>query len=138
MAGPTQDQGEHQFAQDILISGEELRGYTAAEDLTRGEPVMITGDYEVSSATDGGPFVGIVLYTVAEGEEVAIAGDDCEVRLEVSEAVGAGDALVPDGAGAFRQAVDADGESGNAVTNVDIGAGEFGQAYIFATTGATA
>ena len=134
----TSNQGEHTFADDILISGEELRGYSAGEDLTRGEPVAITGDYEVTSATDGGPFVGVVMYDVTSGEEVVIAGDDCEVRLEASEAISAGDALVPDGVGSFRQAVSADGETGNAVANEGIGAGEFGEAYLFASSGALA
>ena len=127
-----QTQGEHTFSQDLLISGEELRGYTASETLTRGEPVAITGNYEVSPATDGGSFVGIVLYDVAEGEEVAIAGDDCEVRIEASEALGAGDAITPDGTGSFRQA--ADGEKVG-VTNEDIGDGDYGQAYLSNTTG---
>ncbi len=134
----TKDQGEHTFADDILISGEEIRGYSAGEDLTRGEPVAVTGDYEVTSATDGGPFIGIVAYSVTQGEEVPILGDDCEVRLEASEAISAGDALVPDGVGSFRQAVSADGETGNAVANEGIGAGEFGEAYLFAVTGALA
>ncbi len=134
----TSTQGEHTFDTDILVSGEELRGYTASEDLTRGEPLEITGDYEVGSATDGGPFIGVALYDVTSGEEVAIGGDDCEVRLEVSEVITANDALVPDGVGGFRQAVDADGETGNAIANEGIASGEFGEAYIFAVTGALA
>ena len=128
----TKDQGEHTFAEDLLISGEELRGYTASEALSRGEPVAITGNYEVSPATDGGPFVGIVLYDVESGEEVALAGDDCEVRIEASAALDAGDAITPDGAGAFRQA--GAGETVG-VTNEGIGLNEWGQAYLSATTG---
>ncbi len=134
----TSTQGEHTFDTDILISGEELRGYTASEDLTRGEPVTLTGNFEVGSSTDGGAFLGVALYDVTSGEEIAIGGDDCEVRLEVSEAITANDALVPDGVGGFRQAVDADREAGNAIAQEDITSGEFGEAYIFAVTGVTA
>jgi len=88
MSGPTKTQGEHTFAEDILISGEEIRGYSAAADLDRAEPVEVVGDYQVDSApAGGGAFVGIVAYNVADGQEVAILGDDCEVRLEAAEAV---------------------------------------------------
>lgn len=138
MAGPEYSDGEHTFEDDILLSGKEMRGYTAAQDLTRGEPVEITGNNEVAPASNGGPFAGVALYSVAAGEEVAIAGDDCEVRLESSEAVNGGAALVPDGAGAFRQADETNnGETGNAVANEDIGAGEWGEAYLSATNGVT-
>jgi len=129
----TTDQGEHTFADDILISGDELRGYTAGEALDRGEPVAVTGDREVTSATEGGPFVGVVMYDVANGEEVVIAGDDCEVRVEASAALDAGDAITPDGVGGFRQATADDDEVG--VTNEEISSGEFGEAYLSATTG---
>lgn len=131
MSGPTTTQGEHEFADDILISGEELRGYTADEALTRGEPVEIVDNYAVGPSADA--FVGVVLYSVGEGEEVAIAGDDCEVRLEASGAVDAGDALAVDGDGAFEVATDA--EDAVAVANEDIGAGEWGVAYLTATSG---
>jgi len=126
-------QGEHTFDQDILIAGEEIRGYTAGEDLEQGEPLAITGDYEVSGAEDGGPFVGVCLYDVADGEEVAIGGDDCEVRIEFSEALSAGDAITPDDVGTFRQAEDGDDAIG--VVNLGAGIGEIGEAYLSATTG---
>ena len=44
------EQGEHTFEVEVLISGETLPGYAAGEALSAGEPVEITGDYEVSSA----------------------------------------------------------------------------------------
>jgi len=53
------DQGEHSFPIEVLVSGEELRGYSAASDLTAGEPVGISGDNEVdASSAGGGDFIG--------------------------------------------------------------------------------
>ena len=129
MSGPETEAGEHTFSDDILISGEELRGYNAGEDLTRAEPVEITGDYEVGPSVES--FVGVALYSVAAGEELAIAGDDCEVRLEVSEAVEAGDALAVDGDGAFEIAV----EAGDAVAVANEGGEGWIEAYLTATSG---
>jgi len=131
MSGPEKEFGEHTFADDILLSGDEIRGYTAGEELTRAEPVEITGDYEVGPATDA--FAGVALYNVASGEEVALAGDDCEVRLEVSEAVEAGDALAVDGDGAFEIALD-DADA-VAVANEGGGGGDFVEAYLSETSG---
>ena len=130
------EQGEHTFDVDVLISGEELRGYTAGEDLEQGEPVAITGDYEVSGAEDGGPAIGVAVYGVVEGEEVTIAGDDCEVRIETSEAIDAGDALTPDGLGTVKQGDDT--EEILAVANTGAGSGELVEAYISAATGVEA
>ena len=100
------EQGEHTFEVEVLISGDTLPGYAAGEALSAGEPVEITGDYEVSSAEDGGPLFGVAAYDVAEGEEVpVIAGDgQNEIRVEVSEVVEAGDELTADGLGTFKQA----------------------------------
>jgi len=135
----TTTQGEHTFDDELLISGEELRGYTAASDLTRGEPVGISGAREVDSSTaDGGDFIGEVMYTVSSGEEVVIAGDDCEVLLEASESVTAGDELVPDGNGSFETVATSGASSGVAIAQEDIGSGNFGEAYIYAVQGATA
>jgi len=132
-------QGEHTFEQDILISGEELRGYSAASDLTRGEPVGISGTLEVDSSSGGeGDFIGTVMYDVASGEEVAIAGDDCEVRLPVSESVSAGDELLPDGAGEFETVATSAGSSGVAIAQEGGSDGDFVNAYIFTPQGATA
>ena len=131
MSGPTTDYGEHTIADDILISGEEIRGYSAGEELTRGEPVEITDNYEVSAAVES--FAGVALYSVAEGEDLALAGDDCEVRLEVSEAVEAGDALAVDGNGGFEVAVDAD--DAVAVANEGGGTGDWIEAYLTSTSG---
>jgi len=132
-------EGEHTFDEEILISGEEIRSYTAGEDLTGGEPVGISGNNQVSSSSaDGGDFDGVVTYSVTSGEEVAIAGDDCEVRIEVSEAVTAGDELIPDGLGTFETVATSGASSGVAKAQEDIASGETGSAYIFAVQGTTA
>ena len=132
-------QGEHSFDIEVLVSGEEIRGYTAGEDLTAGEPVGISGDMEVSSSAAGeGDFVGVVLYDVASGEEAALAGDDCEVRIPVSESVTAGEELLPDGAGEFESVATSAGSSGVALVQQGAGATELAEAYIYAVQGATA
>jgi hypothetical protein len=133
------DQGEHSFPIEVLVSGEELRGYSAASDLTAGEPVGISGDNEVdASSAGGGDFIGVNLYDVSSGEEAALAGDDCEVRVEVSEAVTAGDEIVPDGAGTFETVATSGASSGVALVQDGAAAGEVAEAYIFAVQGATA
>lgn len=135
----TESQGEHSFDVEVLISGEEIRGYTAGEDLTVGEPTGISGDNEVSaSSAGGGDFLGVALYDVASGEEVPIAGDDCEVRVEVSESVSAGDEIVPDGVGTFETVATSGASSGVAIVQNGAAAGELAEAYIFAVQGATA
>jgi len=130
---------EHNFTSDVLISGEELRGYSAANDLTLREPVGLSGDYEVDASTDGeADFIGVALYDAAAGTQVDIAGDDCEVEIEVSEAVTPGDELVPDGTGSFRLADNTNnGETGVALAQTSAGAGELCEAYIHAIGGAT-
>lgn len=135
----TESQGEHSFPIETLISGEEIRGYTAGEDLTVGEPVGISGDYTVSASAAGeGDFIGVVLYDVASGEEVALAGDDCEVRIPVSETVTAGEELLPDGAGEFESVATSGGSTGVAIVQEGASASELAEAYIYAVQGATA
>lgn len=129
---------EHSFGESVVISGDELRGYTAGEDLAQGEPVAITGDYEVTGAASGGPAIGLATTSVTAGEELTIAGDDCEVRVETSEAVNAGVELTPDGLGTVRQTVEADPDVSFAVTNESAGSGELVEAYISVTSGVTA
>lgn len=132
-------QGEHTFDVEVLISGEELRGYTAGEALSAGEPVGVSGDMEVSASAAGeGDFIGVALYDVESGEEVAIGGDDCEVRIPVSEAVTAGEELLPDGAGEFESVATSAGSSGVALVQQGAGATELAEAYIYTVQGATA
>lgn len=135
----TESQGEHSFPVEVLVSGEELRGYSAGEDLTAGEPVGLSGDYTVSSSAAGeGDFIGVVLYDVSSGEEVAIAGDDCEVNIPVSEAVDAGDELLPDGAGEFESVATSAGSTGVAIVQEGTTGSGTTEAYIYAVQGATA
>jgi len=131
---------EHTFAEDVLISGEELRGYTAGGSLTLREPVAISGANTVnSSSAGGGDFIGVALYDVASGEEVGIAGDDCEVRIEVSEAVSPGDELLPDGTGTFETVATSGGSNGVAIAQTgSSGSGEIVEAYVFAVQGVSA
>ena len=131
----TQTQGEHEFEIEVLISGDTLPGYTAGEALSAGEPVAFSGDYEVSSADEGGPAIGVVGYDVASGEEVpVIAGDGGnEVRIEVSEAITAGDELTPDGLGTFEQAA-ADDDT-LAIANSGAGSGEVVEARMVGQDG---
>lgn len=136
---PTETQGEHTFDVEVLISGEEIRGYTAGEALSAGEPVGISGDYEVSASAAGeGDFVGVVAFDVASGEEVTILGDDCEVRVPVSEAVTAGDELLPDGAGEFESVATSAGTTGVALVQSGTTGAGTAEAYIYAVQGATA
>lgn len=133
------NQGEHTFDEEVLISGEEIRGYTAGEDLTAGEPVGISGDYTVSASAAGeGDFIGVVAYDVASGEEVPILGDDCEVRIPVSETVTAGEELLPDGAGEFESVATSAGSNGVAIVQSGASASETCEAYIFTPQGAIA
>jgi len=135
----TETQGEHTFDVEVLISGEEIRGYTAAEALSAGEPVYLSGDYEVSASSAGeGEFLGVNLYDVASGEEVAIAGDDCEVRVEVSEAVTANEELLPDGLGTFETVATSTGSAGVILVQDGAASGEVAEGYIFTVQGATA
>ena len=132
------DQGEHSFEVEVLVSGETLPGYAAGEALSAGEPVAITGDYEVSAATDGGPAFGVAAYDVADGEEVPVIAADGqnEVRIEVSEAVEAGDELAPDDLGTFKHAADADETL--ALANEGAASGEIVEARMTAQSGVTA
>lgn len=130
---------EHDFAEEVLISGEELRGYSAAAALDSREPVGISGEYEVNSSAAGADdFIGVALYTVASGEELAVGGDDCEVRIEVSESVSPGDELVPDGAGAFETVATSTASAGVAIAQTSGSAGGLCEAYIYAVGGTKA
>lgn len=136
----TTNQGEHSFEIEVLISGEAISGYSAGEDLVAGEPVALTGDYEVTAATDGGPAFGVAAYDVASGEQVPIiTGDgDNEVRLETSEILSAGDEICPDGLGTVRQVVDADPDITLGVVNSGAAAGEVAEVRLTEQSGVTA
>jgi hypothetical protein len=114
---------EHSFADDVLVSGENIDSYTAGADLTKRTPVGLSADYEVTEPSKGSPpFQGVVAYDVSKNEEVAVIKRDCEVRVKVSESVSAGDALTPDGSGGFEVATSADSDIEVAVANEGGGA----------------
>ena len=121
------EQGEHSFAVEVLISGEELRGYTATEPIEQGQPVEIDGDYTVG-VSGGDAFAGVALYDVAEGEELALAGDDCEVRIEAGEAIEGGDSITVDAEGDFVVATDRADQVG--VANTGGGAEDIVEVYL--------
>lgn len=131
---------EHNFVEDVLISGENIDSYTAGEALTARTGVAQSADgYTVAEvAADTATFTGVVAYDVASGEEVAVIKRDCEVRVSVSEAVSAGDELVPDGSGGFETVATSGLSSGYLIANEDAGSGELVEAEIFAAGGATA
>jgi hypothetical protein len=130
---------EHNFAEGVLVSGENIDSYTAGEDLTARTGVAQSGDYTVSEpAADAGDFTGVVAYDVASGEQVAVIKRDCEVRVSVSESVSAGDELVPDGSGGFETVATSSLSSGFLIANEGGGSGDLVEAEIFAAGGATA
>jgi len=110
----SETQGEHTFDVEVLISGEEIRGYTAAEALSAGEPVYLSGDYEVSASSAGeGEFLGV-------------------------NAVTAGDELLPDGLGTFETVATSTGSAGVILVQDGAALGEVAEGYIFTVQGATA
>lgn len=132
-------QGEHTFAEGVLVSGENIDSYTAGEALTARTGVEMSGDYTVSeSAADSGEFVGVVAYDVANGEEVAVIKRDCEVKVEAAETVTAGDELVPDGSGAFETVATSALSAGFLLASEGGSAGDIIRAEIFSAGGATA
>jgi hypothetical protein len=131
--------GEHTFAEDVLVSGENIDSYTADSNLTARTGVAHVGDYTVDEpAADAGNFTGVVAYDVASGEQVAVIKRDCEVKIEVSESVSAGDELVPDGSGAFETVATSGLSSGFLIANEGGSSGDLVEAEIFSAGGATA
>lgn len=130
---------EHNFAEGVLVSGENLDSYTAGEELTARTGVSYNGNFEVTEpAADAGEFIGVVAYDVASGNEVDVIKRDCEVKIEVSESVTAGDELVPDGSGAFETVATSGLSAGFLLASEGGGSGDLVTAEIFAAGGATA
>jgi len=101
---------EHSFGEQVLISGDNLRSYNASGAIAQHQAVKLNGDYQVTAVdTAGEEGTGVGLYDVQDGEDIAIAGDDTEVRVAIGTA----------GATAGNRAtVDANGDF------VDAGAGD--------------
>lgn len=130
---------EHTFAEGVLVSGENIDSYTAGEALTKRTGVSMSGNFTVSEpAADAGEFVGVVAYDVENGEEVAVIKRDCEVKIEVSETVTAGDELIPDGAGAFETVATSAASEGFLIASEGGAASDIIRAEIVGAGGATA
>lgn len=101
---------EHSFNEQVLVSGDLLRGYTADGAISQHQAVKINGDYQVTACdTLGEEGAGVAAYGVSDGEELAIAGDDTEVRVEVgSNGATAGNRATVDGDGNFQDATASD------------------------------
>lgn len=97
---------EHSFAEDVLVSGEAIDGFTADGSIDQRKAVAVNGDLQVTQVgTAGAAARGVALYTVASGEELAIANDGCTVKVEVGTAgATAGTAAAVDGDGNFVDA----------------------------------
>lgn len=129
---------EHSFAEDVLVAGDSLRGFTADGAVNQRKAVDINGDYQVTQVgTAGAAVYGVALYDVASGEEVAVAVDGAEVLIEAGTAgATAGSAAAVDADGNF---VDAGGDtSGDNVVGVFLEGGADGdlvRMYIDTTVG---
>lgn len=101
---------EHDFGEDVVVSGDNLRAYSADGTIEQHQAVEISGDYEVSAIdTAGDEGDGVAAFDVVDGQSVTVAGDNTEVRVEAGT----------DGATAGENAtVDADGNF------VDAGSGD--------------
>jgi len=97
---------EHAFGEQVLISGDNLRSYNADGAISQHKAVQINGDYQVTqTGTAGAEGTGVALYDVKGGEDIAIAGDDTEVRVIVgSGGATAGNSATVDGNGDFVDA----------------------------------
>ena len=129
---------EHNFVEDVLISGENVDSFTAGAALSARVGVELTGDYTVDEpAADAGTFIGVVAYDVASGENVPVIRQTCEVRVEAAETITAGDELVPDGSGAFETVATSGLSSGFLIANEGGSDGDLIECTIIAEGGAT-
>ena len=130
---------EHDFAEEVLVAGDSLRSFTADGTIDQRKAVDINGNYQATQVgTAGAEVFGVALYDVASGEEVDVAVDGCEVKVEAGGTVTAGGAAAVDVDGNF---VDAGGSgSGDAVVGTFLEGGADGDVvtlYIDTTVGVT-
>jgi len=121
---------EHNFAEDVLVAGDSLRSFTADGAVNQRKAVDVNGDLQVTQVgTAGDPVYGVALYDVADGEEIDVAVDGCEVRVEVGgSGATAGNAAAVDTDGNF---VDAGGDtSGDNVVGTFLEGGSDGDLVI--------
>lgn len=85
---------------DVLISGENVDSYTADGPIEAQQAVKITGDYTVAASdTDGEQVIGVAMYSVADGDEVAVAKEGTEVVAQTGTGtISAGDLVASHGA----------------------------------------
>jgi len=94
---------EHDFQTDVLKVGDAVRSQTADGQVRQRKAVDINGEFQVTEVSSAGASTyGVALYTVADGEEVAVAIDGCEVDIEAGGTVSAGDAATTDADGNRR------------------------------------
>lgn len=128
---------EHDFQQDVLNVGDAIRSQTANGAVDQRKAVDISGDFEVEQvSTAGSQVYGVALYSVADGEQVAVAIDGCEVDIELGGSVSAGQSAAVDVDGNFVQA--GGSASGDNVVGTFLeggGDGDIAALYIDTTTG---
>lgn len=86
---------------NVLYSGNNINAYTAGVAITAGQLVAIHGtgvNMTVHPAKKGTTVIpiGVALYSISSGEEVAVAGDGCIVYVANADdttAIDAGDPL---------------------------------------------
>ena len=77
---------EHNFTEDVLKSGEALDGFTADGDISARKAVTVNGDKQVTEVSSAGSAMrGVAVYDIADGEELPVAADGCEVLIEVGQ-----------------------------------------------------
>lgn len=127
---------EHDFGEQVLVSGDEIRSYTAAEAIDQHQAVSISDDYEVSAVSAAGQAgVGVSAYDVEAGQETAVLGDDCEVRVVAGGAVAAGNAATVDADGNFIEFDSAAHDERWGVFNTSGGNGDIVEVYLADSTG---
>jgi len=117
---------EHDFAQEVVISGEKIRSETAGADVSRHKALELNTSGNVVQTDDATEFYGVCAYDRVSGQEVAVAQDDCEVNVLAGGAVDPGMELEPDANGDFVQSTG----GGVAVARTGGADGEVIEAYI--------
>lgn len=120
-------ESEHGFGNDVLIAGEKLRSFTANEAIDQHQAVKLTGDFSVNVAGAGEAIFGVAAYDVADGQELDVIMDDCEVNVVSGDVIAAGAELEVDADGNFVP-LDAGIKAGVALESA--GDGDVFQAYL--------
>lgn len=108
---------EHNFAEDVLISGEAISGFTADGDVTLRDAVKLNGEYQVTAVdTAGETGLGVAAYDAASGDEIAVVTEGNEARVAAGGSVSAGDTVTVDANGDFVTAASGDEAWGRALT----------------------